>query len=346
MVTFESMLIELQTQKDQQIELRAKEETVRRIIELAEKKDVVILGHNYMRPEVYRLSGKEARGDSLGLSRYAASVPNRTILFDGVLFMAETAKILCPEKRILIADLKTGCSLADPFKAKDVIEYKKRYPNAPVVTYINSYAEVKAETDYCCTSANAPRVVMHAAKEFNSDRVIFFPDSFMGRNIQDELDKQGIKLDVIFPGKYDNNFGRCEVHEKFSAEHIRDIRKQFNFERGSKETAVLAHWECKPEVLREADFYGSTSGMARYVKEHPELRKVYLATECEMAANLSSEYPGIEFVKTCVSFCQYMQMITLDKILYSLENDVYEVNVPEDVRKRALGSIERMLNIK
>lgn len=328
---------------DQHLEFLAKKDSIARILELQQEKNVLILGHNYMEPLIYQLSGEKARGDSLALSRMAAETDCPIILFDGVRFMAETAKILSPDKKVLIADLEAGCTLADPFTAEDIRAYRKRYPNAPVVTYVNSYAEIKAESDYCCTSANGMQVVLHAAKAFNSDRVIFFPDSLMGANIQQEIAAQGI--DLIYPGKYDDNFGRCEVHEKFTAQHIRDIREQYGIPKGAADAKVLVHWECPPEVVAEADYCGSTSQMARYIATHPELKKVYLATECEMAANLAAEYPDVEFVRTCNIFCQYMRKITLEKILYSLENEVYEIHVPEETAKRALVAINRMLEI-
>jgi quinolinate synthase len=298
-----------------------------------------------MVPLVYRLSLDKERGDSLALSRYAAKADNPIILFNGVYFMAETAKILNPSKKILIADPKAGCSLADAFKAIDVITYKKKYPRAPVVTYINSYAEVKAESDFCCTSANAPDVVLYAAKVFGVKQVIFLPDSFMGRNIQDELNLRKIDLDVIYPGKYDSAFGRCEVHEQFSLNDILDIRKQFDMPKGNKSAAVIAHWECKPEVLQEADYYGSTSQMSKYLLAHPEVTRAYLATECEMAANLAAEFPNVDFVKACSVYCPHMRLITLEKILHALENEVYEVALDETLRIRALTSIENMLRI-
>ena len=335
----------LRTNPDQHLDFLAKREIIERILELSQQKDVLILGHNYMEPLVYQLSGKGERGDSLALSRYAARSQKAIILFDGVRFMAETAKILNPTKKVLIADLDAGCSLADPFSAADVIEYKRRFPGLPVVTYINSYASIKAEADYCCTSANALKVVRHAAQEFDTDALLFLPDSLMGENLQRELQRDGVQLDLIYPGKYDPNFGRCEVHEKFTAEHIRDVRQQHKIPSGVAYAAILVHWECPPEVLQEADYYGSTSQMANYIAEHPQLKRVYLATECEMAANLASEFPAIEFVRSCNVFCQHMRKITLEKILYSLENEVYEVDVPGPVRIKSLKAIERMLSI-
>lgn len=347
--------LELEESPDQLLEFRAREDIIERILELRDKKNVLILGHNYMEPKVYHLSEKQYRGDSLQLSRLAAQSNNPIILFDGVRFMAETAKILNPDKKVLIADIDAGCSLADPFTAKDVLEYKQKYPGTPVVTYINSYADIKAESDYCCTSANALKIVKHAANEYRTKKVIFFPDSLMGRNIQEELSKSGSDIELIYPGKYDDKYGRCEVHERIRAEDIKNIRKQHKLPKHDKskvlekdniETAVLVHWECLPETVEEADFTGSTSEMIKYMAEHKNLKRVYLGTECEMTANLEREYPQIQFIKTCNIFCQHMRKITLEKILDCLENEAPEITVPEDIRKRALIPIERMLAIK
>jgi len=333
----------LRASPDQMLEFKAKRDLLARILQLKEEKNVLILGHNYMEPLVFYLSGENERGDSLALSRRAAETDKPIILFDGVRFMAETAKILSPDKKVLIPDPEAGCSLAEPFTAADVLEYRRRYPGCPVVTYINSYADVKAETDYCCTSSNGPNVVRHAARAFGTNRVIFFPDSLMGANLQKELEPDGIE--IIYPGKEDDKFGRCEVHEKFTVEILRGIRRQYNLIKGSEETAVLAHWECLPEVLAEADYYGSTSQMAQYIAKHPKLKRVFLATECEMAANLALEYPQVEFVKTCNMFCQHMRRITLEKILYSLEHEVYEISVAPAIAARARQAIDRMLEV-
>ena len=333
----------LKATPDHHLEFRAKREIIEKILKLRDEKNVLILGHNYMEPLVYQLSGEKERGDSLALSRAAAKSDKPIILFDGVRFMAETAKILSPQKKVLIADLEAGCSLADPFTAEDVKEYRKRYPGAPVVTYVNSYADIKAESDYCCTSSNGLNVVLHAAKQSGGDRVIFFPDSLMGANLQQELESSGI--DLIYPGKYDGNFGRCEVHEKFTPEQLREIRVQYNIPKGSEEAAILVHWECPPPVLEEADYHGSTSQMARYIADHPKLKRVYLGTECEMAANLALEYPQIDFIRTCSVHCQHMRKITLEKILYSLEQEVYEVNVSPAIAQRARVAIDRMLEV-
>lgn len=331
---------------DHYVDFKAEEDKVRRILELRDQKNVLLLGHNYMEPLVYHLSGKHERGDSLALSIYAAQTNKPIILFDGVRFMAETAKILNPSKIVRIADMSAGCSLADPFRAEDILEYKKRYPGLPVVLYINSYADAKAESDYVCTSANDKEMVELAANEFGTRRVIFLPDSYMGQNIQNEFDKESAGVEVIYPGRYDKKFGRCEVHEQFDAEMLRIMRKQHGLVKGDARYALLAHPECKPEVVAEADFSGSTSAMSRYIRDHAELEKVFLATECEMSANLAAEYPNVEFVKACAASCQHMRKITLDKILYSLEHDVYEINVDESTAERARAPIQRMLDFE
>jgi len=335
---------------DQTIEYLARRDKIQRILELKEQKNVLILGHNYMAPLVYNLSGEGQRGDSLQLAKYAAQCQEPIILFDGVRFMAETAKILNPSKKVLIADLKAGCSLADPCRADKVKWYKEKYPDLPVVIYINSYADAKAESDYCCTSSNGLAVVEHVAREYQTKQVIFLPDSLMGANIQEELQEKGSTIELIYPGKYDKEHGSCEVHEQISVEMVKGIRKQFGLPKlagGEKnpETAVLVHWECLPEVRKEADFCSSTSKMASYVKEHPSLKKVFLGTECEMTANMQAEFPQIEFIRTCSVSCQHMARITIDKILETLENEAPEVTVPEDIRVRALVPIERMLRI-
>ncbi len=338
--------IERSLAKDQRIDYLANKELILNILELRERKNVLILGHNYMAPLVYQLSNENQRGDSLALSRYAAKADNPIILFDGVRFMAETAKILNPGKKVLISDLAAGCSLADNFSAKDVLEYKSKYPGIPVVTYINSYAEVKAESDYCCTSANGLEVILHAAREYKKDKVIFIPDSLMGENLQDDLNKDGHKIDLIYPGKYDKKFARCEVHEKIKPEDIKNIRLQYSMPKGSKDTAIIVHPECLKETVAEADFSGSTSAMVKYIRSNPELKKVYLGTECEMTSNMAAEFPEVEFIKTCNVFCQHMRKINLEKILYSLQNEVYEINVDDKIITKARLSIYRMLDIK
>lgn len=332
-----------------EIDVAAHKDKIRRILELRDKKGVLILGHNYMEPLIYHLSPEEARGDSLALSKYAAETDSPIILFDGVRFMAETAKILNPEKKVLIASKLAGCSLADPIRAEQVKTLKSEYPGRPVVTYINSYADVKAESDIICTSANALNVVRYIHEQTGSREIIFLPDSLMGKNLQFELDEAGDDIELIYPG-YKNSLpeGKCEVHEKFTVDDLRDIREQYDIPKGHPRRAILAHWECPPEVIREADFHGSTSQMSRYIKDNkPE--RVYLATECEMAANLESEYPDTEFVKACRIFCQHMRQITIDGILSALETEdpeKHEITVEDEIRERALIPLNRMLEVK
>src|SRR3989344_3053860 len=316
----------LKSSGDQYLDFLAQREKIERILLLKEQKNVLVLGHNYRPPLVYNLSGGGERGDSLQLAQYAAKSDKPIILFDGVRFMAETAKILNSEKKVLIADMQAGCSLADPFRGAEVRAYKEQFPGLPIVIYINSYADAKAEADYCCTSSNGLQVVQHAAKESGTERVIFLPVSVMGENLQDELREAGSALELIYPGKYDAQHGSCEVHEKISLEMVQNIRVQYQLPKHqpgetNPETAVLVHWECLPEVRKEADFCGSTSHMIRYVREHPSLQRVYLGTECEMSANMQNEFPRIDFVRACAVSCQHMAKITVDKILKTLESD-------------------------
>ena len=331
-----------------EIDVAANEEKIQRILQLKEEKNVLILGHNYMRPLIYGLSDTGARGDSLALARYAAETDCPIILFDGVKFMAETAKILNPDKKVLIASKEAGCSLADPIRAEAARRIKSEFPGVPVVTYINSYADVKAESDICCTSANAINVILHIARETGSDRVIFLPDTLMGKNLQEELDVLGHDIEVIYPGKKNSLAeGKCEVHEQFTVDDLLMIREQYDIPKCHPRRAILAHWECSPEVIHEADFHGSTSQMGKYIRENnPE--RVYLATECEMAANLAAEFPLIEFVRACQVYCTHMRQITLDGILSALESEdteKHEITINEEIRLRALKPIQRMLEI-
>jgi quinolinate synthase len=324
-------------------EAEAHRDLIEEILHLKAAKNVLMLGHNYMSPLIYRLSNPDCRGDSLGLSLVAARSEKPVILFNGVYFMAETAKILNPQKTVLIADREAGCSLADPISAADVRGLKKRYPGLPVVTYINSYADIKAESDLCCTSANAMDVILSTG----APRVIFLPDSLMGANLQDEFRRQGLDIELIYPGPaHGTAEGKCEVHDQITVADVRAIRKQFDIPRGHPRRAVLVHWECRPDVVAEADFTGSTSGMAKYIRDRqPE--KVFLGTECEMAANLESEFPGTEFARLCNVFCEHMARITLTKIRDALTTMAppYVVEIDEDLRLRALGPIQRMLEL-
>lgn len=326
-------------------EFAGQRDLVREVLELQAEKQAILLGHNYMHPLVYHISEVANRGDSLGLSQQAARCKEPVIVFNGVRFMAETAKILNPDKLVLIPDLEAGCSLADNFLAEDVREYRRRYPGLPVVTYINSYAEVKAETEYCCTSANAVEVVRAAAKDFGVEEVIFLPDTLMGMNLQREFNSRDEAIRLIYPGRDDDRFTRCEVHEQFTAQQIRAIRLEYDLPRGGEDTAVLVHWECSPEVLEEADYCGSTSQMARFIADRPHLKRVYLATECEMAANLAAEFPTVHFVRSCSFHCPHMRRITLEKLRDCLLHEQYAIDVDSEVASRARLAIDRMLAI-
>ncbi|MFQ5670038.1 MAG: quinolinate synthase [Acidobacteriota bacterium] len=328
---------------DLAVEALAKKETIQEILRLAARKNVLILGHNYMNPLVFQLAGHRARGDSLALSLLAARAPQPVILFNGVYFMAETAKILSPEKTVLIADRQAGCSLADPFTRQDVVALKKRHPGVPVVTYINSYAEIKAESDICCTSANAIEVII----SLQSSRVIFLPDSLMGRNLQEELVRRRLGIELIYPGRGNSlPAGKCEVHDLIDVEEIRRIRSEYGIPRGHPRRAILVHWECKPEVVQEADFCGSTSQMSRFIRERqPE--RVFLGTECEMSANLESEYPDTEFIRLCNVFCRHMARVRLERILAALQSFAPEhrVEVHPALRDEARRPIQKMLGL-
>ncbi|MGH6831365.1 MAG: quinolinate synthase NadA, partial [Methylocella sp.] len=293
------------------------------INDLKKEKDAVILAHNYMTPEIFHCVG-DFMGDSLGLAKKAAATDAKIIVQAGVHFMAETSKILAPEKTVLIPDPKAGCSLAASITGADVRLLKQKYPGAPVVTYVNTTADVKAETDICCTSSNAVEVVERAAAEWGSDTVIFLPDQYLARNVAAMTDIR------IITWK-----GSCEVHERFTPEDIREIRA------GNPGVVVLAHPECPPEVIAEADFTGSTSGMNHFVKTK-QPKHVVLITECSMSDNVAAENPDVSFVRPC-NLCPHMKRITLPKILRSLETMQFEVTIDPAIIDRARLPIERML---
>ncbi len=286
-------------------------------------KNAVILAHNYMTPDVFRLVG-DFRGDSLQLAREAARTNAKVIVQAGVHFMAETSKILCPDKTVLIPDLRAGCSLAASITGADVRLIRSKYPGLPIVTYVNTTADVKAECDITCTSSNATQVVEHVAETWGVDRVIMVPDEFLARNVAANTHVQ------IIAWK-----GHCEVHEKFSGEDVRQIRD------AHPGAIVLAHPECPPDVLEEADFAGSTSALSTHVKESGA-RKVVLLTECSMSDNVAADNPGVEFVKPC-NLCPHMKRISLENIYDALLNMKHEVTVAEDVRVRAKAAIDAML---
>jgi len=325
------------------VELRYKAELAYEINRLKKEKNAVILGHNYMEPALY-YSIPDFKGDSLDLSRQAAQTEKDIIVFCGVRFMAETAKILNPEKTVLIPSQKAGCSLAESITAADVRKLKARFPGVPVVAYVNTYAEVKAEVDICCTSGNAVAVV----ESLGTDTVIFLPDEYLAQNVARETGKH-----IIFPTLTDSCEaasvadldyqmigwrGRCEVHEKFTVQDIRNVRAQF------PEVVILTHPECSPEVVEASDFSGSTKAMIQYVEE-TEAPQYLLLTECSMGDNIAASNPDKEMLRLCSVRCPHMNQITMEDTLKALQLNQYEVTVPEEIRIRAVRSVERMIAI-
>jgi quinolinate synthase len=292
------------------------------INELKRQKNAVILAHNYQTPEIFH-GVADVVGDSLSLAQQGAKTDAEVIVLAGVHFMAETAKILSPEKTVLIPDLEAGCSLAASITAADIRLLRQRYPGVPVVTYVNTSAAVKAESDICCTSANAVGVV----ESLGVDRVIFLPDEFLGKYVASKTDVQIILWK-----------GHCEVHERFTGQELRDYRAA-----QGGDVQILAHPECPPEVLAEADFVGSTAAMIRHVGE-ARPRRVVLITECSMSDNVAVEYPDIEFIRPC-NLCPHMKRITLPKILRSLQTMTHQVEVDPEVAGRARLAVERMLAV-
>jgi len=329
------------------IELHA--ETVYRILELKKKHNAVLLGHNYMEPLVFGLSDQGERGDSLALSMSAVQTDSDFIIFNGVRFMAETAKILNPNKKVLIADKTAGCSLADDFGAEDVRILKEKYPGVPVMIYINSYADAKAECDVCCTSANAEKIAM----EMPGDELIFVPDLFFAQNLENVLEGQ---KKILYPGKENSAKGAvCEVHEKFTLEDIIAIRESFGIGKNHPKRMMYVHWECKPEVLQEADYYGSTAQIRNDIAKRVEggnLEKAFIASECELTSNLMEEFPSVEFATACSVRCNHMAKISLDKIKPILEAidsgadlSKWEVVLSESTIQRASKPIQKMLSL-
>lgn len=322
-------------------ELKIKAELAAEINHLKAEKNAVILGHNYMEPALFN-SVPDFVGDSLELARRAAATDKQIIVFCGVKFMAETAKILNPSKTVLLPSERAGCSLAASITAADVRELKRKFPGVPVVSYINTYADVKAESDICCTSGNAVAVV----NSLNTDRVIFIPDEYLARNVAKETGKR-----IIFPTsdphqKFSDELdyqmigwlGRCEVHDKFTVEDIRNVRKQF------PEVVILAHPECSPEVVAASDFSGSTTAMIKQV-EKITAPQYLLLTECAMGDNIAAANPGKEMLRLCSVRCPHMNEITLEDTLEALRKEQFVIEIPEDVLKRAARSVERMIAI-
>ncbi|MCA6286691.1 quinolinate synthase NadA [Phenylobacterium sp.] len=307
------------------MEWRSQAPLISAINKLKRERRAVILAHNYMTTDIFHGVGDYV-GDSLGLAREAARADADIIIQAGVHFMAETSKILSPDKRVLIPDLRAGCSLAASITAEDVRLMRQRYPGLPVVTYVNTSAEVKAETDICCTSANAVQVVESAAREWGVNRVILIPDEFLARNVARQTEVGIIAWR-----------GRCEVHEQFTAEDIREIRQ------AHPGAEILAHPECPAEVIAEADFAGSTAAMNDYVLTRKP-RQVVLITECSMADNVAADAVETEFVRPC-NLCPHMKRITLENILEALVEDRHEVTVDPLVAARARGAVQRMIDL-
>jgi len=291
------------------------------ILALKQKRNAVILAHNYQTPEIFHCVA-DIVGDSLALAREATRVDADVIVLAGVHFMAETAKLLNPDKTVLIPDPAAGCSLASSITATDVWLLRQRYPGVPVVTYVNTSAAVKAESDICCTSGNAKKVV----ESLGADRVIMLPDEYLAQNVAADTDVEIISW-----------AGHCEVHERFTAAEIRSLRDRH------PGVVVLAHPECPPEVIAEADYAGSTAGMIQYVGAEKPAR-VVLVTECSMSDNVAVEHPEIEFVRPC-NLCPHMKRITLPKIRRALETLTHEVTIDPLVAARARRAVERMLEI-
>ena len=292
---------------------------------LKREKNAVILAHNYMTPEIFHGVGDYV-GDSLGLAKEAAKSDAAIIVQAGVHFMAETSKILSPEKTILIPALTAGCSLASSITGADVRLIKQRYPGLPVVTYVNTTADVKAETDVCCTSANAVQVVEHVAKEWGVDKVILIPDEFLARNVARQTDVG------IIAWK-----GRCEVHERFTAEDILELKASY------PNAEILAHPECPAEVLEVSDFAGSTAAMNDYVLQRKP-KQVVLITECSMADNVAADAVGTEFVRPC-NLCPHMKKISLQNIYEALLHNRFEVTVDPAIAERARLAVQRMVDL-
>jgi quinolinate synthase len=296
-------------------------EDIDAILALKRRRNAVILAHNYQTPEIFHCVA-DIVGDSLALAREAMKVEAEVIVLAGVHFMAETAKLLNPAKTVLIPDRGAGCSLADSITAADVRLMREKYPGVPVVTYVNTSAAVKAESDICCTSGNARQVV----ESLGVDRVIMLPDEYLARNVAAET-----KVKII------SWAGHCEVHERFTAQEVRQLRAEH------PGVVVLAHPECPPEVVAEADYTGSTAGLSAYVEKHRPSR-VVLLTECSMSDNVAGQYPAIEFIRPC-NLCPHMKRITLKNIRVALEDMRHEVSIDPAMAVAARRAVERMLAV-
>ena len=294
---------------------------IEKINKLKKEKNAIILAHNYQTPEIYH-GVADIAADSLALAVEAAKTSADKIIMCGVHFMAETAKLMNPTKKVFLPDMQAGCSLASSINGKDVRLLKQKYPGVPVVSYVNTSADVKAETDVCCTSANAVKVV----ESLNVDKVIFLPDQYLANYVA-----KNTKVKII------SWKGTCIVHEQFTSKEIEDIKNQ------NPGIKVIAHPECPPDVIEASDFAGSTSGMIKYVKDN-QPKKVMLVTECSMSDNVEADNPNVSFIKPC-NLCPYMKKIDLEKILDCLENDTNEIVLDNKTIEAARKSVIRMTEI-
>ena len=294
---------------------------IHEINRLKKEKNAVILAHNYMTPDIF-YGVADIVGDSLALAREAAKTDADMIIQCGVHFMAETSKILCMDKKVIIPDMKAGCSLAEGITAADVALLRERYPGVPIITYVNTSAEVKAVSDVCCTSGNAVKIV----EAMPGDEVLCIPDQYLAKYVQTKTDK-----------KVHTFAGSCEVHERFTPEDIKNFRARY------EGVQVLAHPECPPEVLAEADYTGSTAQMINYVSDQKPAR-VVLITECSMSDNVAAAHPDLEFVRPC-QLCPHMKRITLPKILKALQDEGPEIQVDPDVASKARIAVDKMLEL-
>ena len=304
-----------------EIEWKVHAPLIHKINKLKKEKNAVILAHNYQTPEIYHGIADFA-ADSLALAVEASKTKADIIVMCGVHFMAETAKLMSPNKKVLLPDMSAGCSLSSSITGKDVKLLKEKYPGVPVVSYVNTSADVKAETDVCCTSANAVKVV----ESLGVKKVIFLPDDYLAKYVASNTNVEIISWK-----------GTCVVHEQFTAKEINEIKEQ------NPGIVIIAHPECPPDVINAADFAGSTSGMSEYVKKN-QPKKVMMATECSMSDNVQVENPKVEFIKPC-NLCPYMKKITLPKILDCLEKENNEILIPNNLIEKARLSVERMTSI-
>jgi len=294
---------------------------IHRINQLKKEKNAIVLAHNYQTPEIYH-GIADVAADSLALAIEASKTTADIIVMAGVHFMAETSKLMSPEKKVLLPDMAAGCSLSSSITGKDVRLLKEKYPGVPVVSYVNTSADVKAETDICCTSANAVKIV----ESLGVKKVIFLPDDYLAKYVASQTDVEIIAWKGI-----------CMVHDQFTEKEIRDIRAK------NPGIKIIAHPECPPDVIKASDFAGSTGGMIKYVKDN-QPKKVMMVTECSMSDNIQVENPNVEFIRPC-NLCPHMKRITLPKILDCLENETGEIIMDKEIIKKARIPVERMVAI-